>query len=103
MIQHNSRWRVDYAADISMGMSSIAEFEFKTKLVLDATGNHFPLVLYMERPALHGQNANKLMLIACETVPPQVRYALHPGAFRPRKTSPGWVTDPRRNQAMWWP
>ena len=57
----------------------------------------------MEKAALYGQNANKLMLIACKTVPPQVRYALHPGAFRPRRTSAGWVTDTRRNQAMWRP
>ena len=94
---------MDYAAVVSVGMSSIEGFEFKTKLVLDALGNHFPLVLYMEKPALHGQNANQLHLIACKTVPPQVRYAFHPGAFRPRKTSSGLVTDPRRNLAMWRP
>ena len=94
---------MDYAADISVGMSSTHQFEFKTTLVLDALGNRFPLVLYMEKPALQGQNANKLHLIACKTVPPQVRNILHPGAFRPRKTSPGWVTDDRRNQTMWRP
>jgi len=94
---------VDYTTEVSVGMSSIQGFEFKTKLVLDDSGNNFPLVLYMECPSRHGQNPNKLMLVACKTVPPQVRYALHPGAFRPRKTSPGWVTDPRRDQAMWRP
>ena len=94
---------VDYAADVSVGLQNIHGFEFKTKLILDGEGNHFPLVLYMEKPALHGQNANKLMLIACKTAPPQVRYALHPGAFRPRKTTSGWVHDPRRHTDMWWP
>ena len=58
-------------------------------------------MLYMERPSCHGQNANKLMLVACKTVPQQVRNILHPGAFRPRKTSPGWVIDAMRNQKMW--
>ena len=81
-------------------MFSIEGFEFKAKLILDGMGNHFPLGLYMERPALRGQNANKLMLIACKTVPPQVRYALHPGAFRPRKNTSGWVADPGRGQQM---
>ena len=94
---------MDYTTEVSVGMSSIQGFEFKTKLVLDDSGNNFPLVLYMECPSRHGQNPNKLMLVACKTVPPQVHNILHPGAFRPRKTSPGWVNDDRRNQNMWRP
>ena len=85
-------------ADVGVGMNSIEGWEFKTKLVLDETGNNFPLVLYMERPG--GQNANKLMLLACKKVPQPVRDALHPGAFKPRKTSDGWVTDPGRKRQM---
>ena len=94
---------MDYAADISVGMSSTHQFEFKTTLVLDALGNRFPLVLYMEKPALQGQNANKLHLIACKTVPPQVRLALHPGAFRPRQASPGWAIGAMRHNRRWRP
>jgi hypothetical protein len=100
---HNSsRWRVDYAADVSVGMNSIEGWEFKTKLVLDKElGNSFPLALYMEKPAAFGQNANKLLLLACKKVPPQVREMLHPGAFQPRRSSDGWVTDPNRKRQMW--
>ena len=94
---------MDYTAEVSVGMSSIQGFEFKTKLVLEYSGNHFPLVLYMECPARHGQNADKLMLVACKTVPPQARNILHPSAFRPRETSPGWVTDTRRDHQLWRP
>ena len=94
---------MDYTTEVSVGMCSIQGFEFKTKLVLDDSGNHFPLVLCLECPARHGQNADKLMLVACKTVPPQVRNILHPSAFRPRETSPGWVTDAKRNQNMWQP
>ena len=94
---------MDYAADVNVGMTSIEGWELKTKLVLDEMGNHFPLVLYMERPATHGQNANKLMLVACKTVPQPVRYALHPGAFKPRRKDAGWVIDPGRKRQMWQP
>ena len=93
---------MDYTADISVGMNSIAGWEFKTKLTLDKVGNCFPLALYMEQPPAYGhKNANKLFLVACKKVPGPVREALHPGAFRPRKTSEGWVTDPRRKSPMW--
>ena len=94
---------MDYAADVNVGMSSIEGFEFKTKLILDEMGNRFPLVLYLERPATHGQNANKLMLLACKKVPEPARAALHPGTFKPRRKTAGWVTDPMRNRPMWLP
>ena len=62
---------MDYAADVSVGMNSIEGWEFKTKLVLDKElGNSFPLALYMEKPAAFGQNANKLLLLACKKAPP---------------------------------
>ena len=94
---------MDYACDVRVSMNTIEAWEFKTKLVLDEMGNHFPLVLYMERPAMHGQNANKLMLVACKTVPEPVRYALHPSTFQPRRKGAGWVIDPGRNRQMWQP
>ena len=92
---------VDYAADVSVGMSSIERWEFKTKLTLDKVGNCIRLALYMERPAAYGQNVNKLFLLACKKVLGPVRETLHPGAFRPRKTTDGWVTGPRRKSPMW--
>ena len=92
---------MDYAADISVGMNSIEGWEFKTKLVLDASGGNFPLMMYMEKPATHGQNKNKLLLLACKKVPLPVRLCLRPGAFQPRRSSDGWVTDARRKREMW--
>ena len=107
----SSRWRVDYPADISVGMNSIEGWEFKTKLILDEMGNRFPLVLYMEKPSSARRspessvrrNPNQLMLLACKKVPKQVRLALHPGAFSPRRTTAGWVTDPQWGRHMWLP
>ena len=99
----SSRWRVDYAAELSVGWGWIDRFEFKMRLVLDETGRRFPLMLYLESPATHGQNANKLHLLACKKVPEPVRLALHPGAFRPRRTTAGWAFDLRRGRHMWLP
>ena len=93
---------MDYAGDVGVGMNSIEGWEFKTKLCLnEPLGNKFPLVLYMEKPASFGQNANKLMLLACKTVPYTVREVLHPGSFKSRRANAGWVTDPGRNRRMW--
>ena len=90
-------------------MNSIEGWEFKTKLILDEMGNRFPLVLYMEKPSSARRspessvrrNPNQLMLLACKKVPKQVRLALHPGAFKPRKAHAGWVLDPGRRARMW--
>ena len=92
---------MDYAADVSVCMNSIEGWEFKTKLTLDKVGKCFPLALYMEQTAAYGQNANKLFLLACKKAPGPVRETLHPGAFRPRKTTDGGVTDARRKSPMW--
>ena len=92
---------MDYAADVSVGMNSIEGREFKTNLTLDKVGTCFPIALYTERPTTYGQNAIKLFLLACKRAPGPARETLHPGAFRPRKTTYGWVTDPCRNSPMW--
>ena len=92
---------MDYVADVSVGMNSIEGWEFKTKLTLDKVGTCCPLALYMERPSAYGQNAHKLFRLVCEKVLGPVRETLHPGACQPRKTTDGWVTDPRRNSPMW--
>ena len=44
------QWRPDYAADISIGIGHLNDFQFMRGLCLNIADRKFPLFLYMERP-----------------------------------------------------
>ncbi len=95
------QWRVDYAADIEIGVGHVNGFRFVNGVYLEDGGRDFPIFLYMERDPKWGQHPEQLHLFACCEVPAAVQSCVQPSAFQPRKGTAGFLQDPGRRRWMW--